>query len=302
MGQNHGCHWELIPRSVNMDRKTSEEEEDEANGGDWEVAEELIGAVVERLKLQESIRAVKEDMLPPEHALVNVIQETEEKVAKADCKLTHFKVRKDGDLMTTEERHEIRYWEGVKELYMCRMNLFEKMRAVQKCMLELPTNLDDTTREDRLMFAALGETYLELGNDAFKSTILRVLQNNQVVIERDPDEDYWLSGVALTNSKRASQCIGEFYQREWLQKRASQYIVEPDEREWLQKLHAKPPQVSVLKWRTRREPVGKQKKRTTNKTTSQKRFLRWVMSGGVNGHINGHHSKKKDGKAQFRRP
>ena len=154
------------------------------NGVDW-------------VKLEASIRSIQEEQLPSKGAMERLVLEGEERISRADCKITYYKIRADASLALPLEEHEIRYWEGVKVLWVWRLEQYQQMILILEQMLKLPPDVNQSTTEDRQSFAALGMLFMELGAVAFQQQKFELQCDGDVVIEKEPDKDYWLAGAPL---------------------------------------------------------------------------------------------------------
>ena len=149
------------------------------------------------MKLEASIRSIQDEQLPSKEAMDRLVLEGEEKISRADCKITYYKIRADAGLALPLEKHETRYWEGVKVLWEWRLEQCEQMTLILEQILKLPPDVNQSTTEDRQSFAALGMLFMELGAAAFQPQKFELQCDGDVVIEKEPDKDYWLSGASL---------------------------------------------------------------------------------------------------------
>ena len=148
---------------------------------------------------QEAVRWAKEELLPPDNVMESLILETKDKTSKIKCKLMYCKLRKKAGLTSPMDKHEIVHWKAVEKIHIERLNDFQFMQDVRDCMMKFPNDINETTFQARLLFAELGDQFMDKGKAAFKSKLIRVRSSitDKVVIERNPDEDFWLSGVPL---------------------------------------------------------------------------------------------------------
>ena len=176
---------------------------------------------------QESLRWAKEEMLPPENVLKSLILETKDKILKTKCKLICYGMRKNAGLKSLMDKHELVHWKKIEEIHIERLQMFLEMKALQNSILRFPININDLTIQERLLFAELGNQFLEKGKLAFKSKLIRVRSKaNKVVIERNPDQDFWLSGAPLDH--------------------LDHYIMRTESKAWVSRLQFKPIKDEIL--------------------------------------------------------